>query len=217
VTALELRNLFRSEMKDAVEPYLWSDPEVYTYLDDAQKMFCRLTNGIADATTAAVVDIDVEEGDTWLDLHASILKIRGATRTSDGAELAVLNYEDLAPRGIRFVAGTTERLSTLIVGMEENKLRLMAEASEDDAVKLLVFRLPINTLAKGVALEIPEQHHYHLLPWAKRCALLKQDAETFDKSKAQEMEMTFRAYCADAKTEQNTKRHKIRTVAYGGI
>lgn len=210
--------LFRSEMKDVVEPYLWEDEEVYTYLDDAQKMFCRLTGGISDATTPAVVEIAVSAGASWLDLHPAILKIRAATRDSDGRDLVLLNFEDLASRGIR-LDGKSGQVCTLITGMEEDKLRLAQVASAADKVRLLVFRLPIVTIEDGVdEFEIHAQHHMHLLPWAKSLALLKQDADTFDKSKSEEFEAKFRSYCREAQIEQERKRHKgARTVRYGGI
>lgn len=218
MTADQLKALFRQEMADTAEPYLWSDVEVYAYLDDAQKMFCRLTDGISDATTAAVVEIEVSAGDTWLDLHPAIKKIRAASRESDGAPLTLLNYEDLAPRGLRF-DGSVNVVSTVITGMEENKLRLAAVASLDDVIKLLVFRLPLTTLsASEQTLEIGEEHHIHLLPWAKSRALLKQDGEVFDREKSEELETIFRGYCARALQEQGLKRHKgVRSVRYGGL
>jgi hypothetical protein len=218
MTSDELKDLFRTDMSDAAEPFLWSDEEVYRYLDDAQKMFCRLTDGISDATTAAVTEIAVAAGATWLSLHKSILKIRAASRNSDGAALSTINYEDLARLGIR-LDGRTGPLRTLITGMEENKLRLACAASLADKIKLLVFRLPLASIdGDGQCLEIGEQHHMHLLHWAKSRAYLKQDAETFDKAKSQEFEAWFRSYCAEAQKEQERKRHKgARTVGYGGI
>lgn len=209
--------LFRTEMRDAIAPYLWDDTEGYAYIDDAQKMFCRLTDGISDASTPEVVDITVAQNATWLDLHPSILKIRAAYRTSDGKPLTIINYEDCEHQGIRF-DGRTAPLQNLVVGMEENKLRLDRAASVADAIKLLVFRLPIVAITgDNQDFEIPEQHHMHLLKWVKALALLKQDAETFDKNKSEEMEQQFRAYCALAKLEQAKKRHKVRTVSYGGL
>lgn len=210
-------DLFRSEMKDESAPYLWSDVDVFRYIDDAQKMFCRLTDGISDASTTSVVDIAAPVGAEWLKLHASILKIRSANRVSDGRPLEILNHEDMAGRGLRF-DGRTGPLTTLIVGMEENKARAYPKVAVADSVKLLVFRLPREPIdQRGAEFEISEQHHMHLLLWAKAQALLKQDAETFDKSKADEFEAKFRGYCAEVKVEQARKRHKVRTVAYGGI
>ena len=216
MTPSELRKLFRSEMSDVAEPYLWSDSEVYQYIDDAQKMFCRLTDGIADASSDATV-IPVATDDTWLDLHPAILKIRAATRASDGAPLDVVNFEDLAGRGLR-LDGRKGPLRLLITGMEENKLRLAEVAAGADTIQLLVFRLPLVDIDGGETdFEIPAQHHLHLLNWVKNLALLKQDAETFDKSKSQEFEAKFRSYCGQVQIEQQNKRHKVRTVAYGGL
>lgn len=220
MTPTALKDLFRAEMRDGAAPYLWSDVEVWAFMDEAQKMFCRLTDGIPDATTEAVVDIDVTEGDEWVDMHASILKIRGATRTSDGKPLIVLNYEDLEGRGIRF-DGTTSELTTLIVGMEDNKLRLGGVASEDDAIKLLVFRLPLTeinatTVAASATLEIPTIHHRHLLKWMAHLAYGKKDSEAYDEKAAANAELSFRTYCRDALIEQGKKRHKVRVVRYGG-
>lgn len=217
MTSNELLSTFRREMRDTVEPYLWASEDVYRYIDDAQKMFCRLTDGISDATTPEVVDIAVAIGDTWLDLHPSILKIRSAHRASDGRPVTVLNYEDLPTLGLRF-DGTSGDLCTVIAGMEEDKLRLTKLAIAADTLRLLVFRLPIVDIdGADQELEIPSQHHYHLLEWVKSLALLKQDAETFDKAKSEEHEGRFRAYCARAKQEQQMKRHKVRVVRYGGL
>lgn len=218
MTPAEALDYFRVDMRDSATPPLWTDAEIYAYLTDAEAMFCRLTDGISDATTTAVVDIAVAADATWLALHPKILKIRGASRTSDGKELTVLNYEDMAPNSIRF-DGTTGPLTTLVVGMEENKLRLARAASLADAIKLLVFRMPLATLAgedEDEVFEIGEHHHLHLLKWAKHLAYLKQDAETFNKSKSDDLALEFRSYCALAKIEQGKKRHKVRTVAYGG-
>lgn len=218
MTPAEVLSLFRTEMNDSVTPYLWSDAEVYAYMDDAQRMFCRYTDGIADATTSAVCTIAVAQNATWLTLHEAILKIRAITRASDGRPIDVINFEDMAARGIR-LDGTTGPIDQVIVGMEENKLRAVKTVSLADTLNLVVFRLPLTTLtgANGQTLEIPAQHHPHLLLWMKRRAYLKQDSETYDEVKSIDFENAFRAYCAQAKQEQGNKRHKVRTVAYGGI
>ena len=42
------------------------------------------------------------------------------------------------------------------------------------------------------------------------------DAETFDRRKADDYEVKFRAYCARAKAEQGRARRQVGTVQYGG-
>lgn len=215
--AKELRSLWRSEMADTVQPYLWSDAEFFTYLTDAERMFCRLTDGIADGTTPEITDVNMAAGDTWADIDPRILKIRGITRVSDGRPVDLLNFEDLEPRGLRF-DGSTGTISSVIVGMEENKLRALRVVSAADTLSMLVFRLPLDAITKGdQSPEISEQHHEALLMWVKHRAYGKQDSQTLDKNKAADFEMQFRAYCRSARAEQQAKRHKPRTVRYGGI
>lgn len=223
MTPVQLVAQFRSQMNDTVDPFLWSDDDAYGYADDAQKMFCRLTDGISDATTPAVCFIATPQGTDWIPLHPSILKIRGASLASDGRELEVINYEDMVGRSLRFTAQQAY-LRTLVVGMEENKARALKPVAADDAINLMVFRLPLATIvvppvpdATPQAFEIAEQHHLHLLDWMKHLAFLKQDAECFNRSKASEHEQYFRSYCEQSKKEQGNKRHKVRQVAYGGI
>lgn len=216
MTPVELLALFRSEMSDTEETYFWSNSEFYTYLDDAQKMFCRLTDGISDASTKSVVELAFTPGTEWFKLHRSILKIRTAIRVSNGKPVSIYNVEDMATKGMRFDARTGP-LTALIEGMEENKARAYPTPSDEDTIRLTVFRLPLTTVDKDAELEIAEQHHINLLDWVKYRAYSKQDAETLDKNKARDFEDRFRAYCNQAKLEQQRKRHKVRTVNYGGL
>lgn len=218
----ELLGLFRIEMSDRAEPYLWSDEFVIGAIDDAQKQFARKTDGIPDSTTAAVVDLAVAQNpDTLLytdvlPLHESIMKIRSARRSDTGRAVDVLNEEDMAARGM-YLDGTPGRLRALVVGMDEGKVRLWSFPNEDVTVKLSVFRLPLTTITDDEPLEIPAQHHRDLLLWVKHRAYSVQDAETFDKTKAEDFGLRFEQFCFRAKEEQRRAKHKPRTVAYGGI
>lgn len=214
----ELLSLFRSEMADQEETYLWSDEDIFGYEDDAQKMFCRLTDGIADASTAAVVELAVAPGDDWLTLHPSILRIRSAIRADSGRPIEIINADDMLPRGWYF-DGNTGPVKALVIGQEANKSRAYPKSNETMDMVLTVFRLPlvaINTDGDQ-ALEIPAEHHPHLMHWMRHRAYLKQDAETFDRTRAAEAEGAFRAYCEQVKQEERRKAFKPRTVAYGGI
>jgi hypothetical protein len=217
VQSHDLLELFRREMSDEADEFLWSDPDVYGYMDDAQKMFCRLTDGIGDATTVDLTQIAVEVDDEWLDLSPLILKIRSAYVISTGTPLEVVNEEDILARGLRF-DGSTGPIRRLIVGVEEDKVRVNPKASVADTIQLSVFRLPATDIDdEAQAFEIPAQHVRHLLLWMKHLAFGKVDADTFNAAKSIGYETKFRDYCAAAKTEQQKKRHKVRTVAYGGI
>lgn len=223
--SIALHDLFRIEVRDQVEQYLWSSAEIYMYLNDAQDMFCRLQGGIADATSA-ITQLAVTAGDTFVSVSPRILKIRQATRAADGYELQILNFEDLqAGRpiddyGCRVgyrVDHTPGPVRAIVVGMEANKIRLIQTPQEDQTINLLVYRMPLTAITgSGQALEIDEQHHRHLLLWMKHLAHQKQDAETYDRGRADMFRSEFLAYCDQAKAEREKREHKYRTVAYGG-
>lgn len=218
MNSTELLGRFRSDVVDEAAPFLWSDEEIYDNIDDAQKMFCRLTGGLPDATTVATTRIPYVAGDEWVTTHSSILKIREAYRLSDGRQIGIWNYEDLPARGLR-LDSRTGILQSLVIGMEPNKVRLLPIPSIADTIRLLVDRMPIKRITDvgEQTLEIAEQHHLHLLLWVKHLAYNKQDDETYDKKKADEYESRFNAYCVQAKAEKDRAKHKTRVVLYGGL
>lgn len=218
--------LFRSEVRDEATPYLWSDSEIYAYIDDAQKMFCRLQGGIADSSSA-ITRIAVSAGDEYADISPLILKLRAARRTADGRDLSIKNYEDFQfarasddygySAGFRFstIRGPVQ---ALIVGMDANRARLVDIPQEDQTIDLVVYRLPLtNITGANQPLEIDEHHHRHLLHWMKHLAHQKQDAETYDRGRSETFRTEFLAYCDQAKAEREKREHKYRTVGYGGI
>lgn len=215
MTSGDLLALFRREMNDTEEPQLWSDDDFYSYLTDAQRMFCRKTDNIGDATTPEVVNISVVANTEWYPSHKSILKVRACSRLDTGADVDVLNREDMAGKNMRF-DGRTGPVKALIIGMEPHRVRVWPVPNEDVTLQLLVFRLPLQAITDDQELEIDEQHHEHLLHWVKHRAYSKQDAEAFDKTKAADFEQKFNAYCEMAKVEQRRARHKPRATEYGG-
>lgn len=215
--SLGLIAAFREDVDDNASPQLWSDAAIAEYGDDAQKMFCRLTNGISDSTSD-LCTIDVELGEAWADLDKRILKIRRAQRTSDSRQITILNVEDLDEKGVR-LDSRQGRVTTMVIGMDENKVRWHAVPDSADTVTMTVFRLPLTTIVstRKIAIEIAEQHHRALLLWMKYLAYSRQDADTSNARLADRNEAAFRAYCKAAKAEQDRARSKVRIVQYGGI
>ena len=220
-----LLSQFRIEVNDLAAPYLWSDAEIYLYIDQAQKMFTRLQGGFADATSA-ITRLNVTAGDVFIPISPLILKLREARRTADSRELQILNFEDLQGRygtedygynSIYRIDNRPGELEAIVVGMEANKIRLMRIPTTDQTIDLIVYRMPLTSITGATQpLEIDEQHHLYLLHWVKHLAYLKQDAEAYDRSKATEYEQKFLMYCDQAKAEREKREHKYRTVAYGG-
>lgn len=208
----ELRTLFRSEFSDEVAPYLIPETSVYAYINDAQRMFCRLTEGIEDGRSFT---IPIVGGTEWYPLDKSILKLRKVVEQATGREVTVVNQERTAEAGIIF-DGRSGPMRALVVGIEKGFARVWPMPIIDSTLALETFRLPA-PVGPGEDLEIDDHHHEHLLLWVKHRAYGNQDSEVRDDKKALEYEQRFRAYCAAARTEQERARRVIGAVAYGGL
>lgn len=231
MTPRQLYDRFRSDVDDVVETYLWSVAEVLGYMEDAQQMLCRLTGGLRDATSA-VTQLAVTDGEPWVELHPSILRVRSAELLSTHRPVRILSYEEQAaspqltstwPSNWSVEMYLDGPVTAAIIGMEEEKLRLIRIPVADDTLALLVERLPLQTLVVPAPAKLPpefevrSEHHLALLLWMKHLAYAKQDAETFDKSKSREMGEAFGAYCARAVDEKQRRNHKPRLITYGGL
>jgi len=228
MNSTDLFSAFRSDMRDEVAPYFWSDSDLARYANAAQIQFCKLEGGIADSTSAAT-QVAVTAGEAFSDLHPSILKVRHARRQSDGAEVTLLNLEDIQgghlqndDYGIMNLTSPTSLIATgelrgMVLGMERNKARWVYIPVADETVLLTIDRRPLEAITgKGIDLEIDEDHHEYLLLWMKHLAHLKSDAETYNRVISDNARAQFEAYCAQARRDRELRNHKFRTISYGG-
>lgn len=226
MNSTDLRDKFREATRDDVTPYLWSEAEVFSYADDAQKMFCRLTGGIADATSP-LTRVQLVAGEEFASISPRILKLREARRAGDGYDLEILNFEDMQARrpdedygfrsGFR-IDNSVGVVRALVVGMEAGKVRPVKIPQDDQQLNLIIYRLPLEDIVgEGQALEISEQYHSLLLDWMMHRAHRKQDAETYDRGRSEEFYTFFTTMCDRAKHERELREHKYRSVAYGGL
>lgn len=209
--ATELHDLFRIEMQDVEEPYFFASSTIYTYLNDAQSWFCRLTQGIEDGRSFA---LELAPGVEWYPLNKRILKLRAAYDERTGMPVDIVNQERAQSKGIRF-SGSTGPVRALVAGIEKNAVRAWPAPHDVQRVRLEVFRLP-KVVGEGDSFEIDDQHHLPLLLWAKHLAYGIADSEIFDSRKSMEYESKFHTYCARAKSEQTRARRQVGSVQYGG-
>ena len=228
MTTAELLALFRRETRDDVAPYLWSDEDVYGYMSAAQEMFCRLTDGINDSTSA-IASVSVTAGEPVVTLDPSILRLRQVRLASTNRPLTLLNPEDVElggfgandyglsyRRGIDLTAAGTPQY--LVIGMDDDQGRLVPIPTADDTLQLVVQRMPSGPIEDDSDdLEVPDRHHRYLVLWMQHLAHNRQDAEAYDRGRSQEFEAAFREYCFQAKHEQELRQHKYRTMSYGGL
>lgn len=226
MNSTELYDLYRSDVVDFARPYLWSDDEVWRYMNEAYFMFVRLTGGIPDVMSDAA-NVPITAGEKYSPTDPSILRIMSARRASDGVEIKVINSTDLpmlrdndygrtrpiwmdeSPGPVRY----------MLLGAQQHQVQWLQVPLVDDSANLVIHRLPLTKITGDGQdfVDVNEEHHFPLLYWMKALAYRKQDAETFDRAKSSENDALFRQYCFEAKAELERKKHKTRVVAYGGL
>jgi hypothetical protein len=229
MTPGDLLAAFRSAMGDEVRPRLWTDDEVWEYLNDAYFMFVRLTGGIADfgSPDSPWCSAEVFSGEPASPLHPSLLRITNAHLRSTGRPLEIVNYTQLMTRGYddygeRLPARLDDKrgpVRTMVIGMRKHTARWVAVPEADDVVDLWVYRLPLKPLnAKSEHLhEVEPLHHPHLLEWMKHRAYGKKDADGFDEPASLRARTLFEGYCTQVRAELERAAYKPRTVSYGGV
>jgi len=226
MNSTELVDYWRETVKDTVSPYFWSDSEAYAYAQAAYVMFTRLTDGVPDFTSEAC-EVDVVAGEPVAELHPSILTVRQATRRSDGGVVEVVNHTDLgALRRTSYgqslpilMDNSVGKVTHMVIGMQRNRARLVRVPAANDAIDLLVYRMPLERIdAPDAELsDVDELHHIHLCDWMSHLAYMKKDADTFDPKGSEVAGDRFSTYCNLVKREQERYKHKSREIAYGGL
>lgn len=226
----ELYEAFRNDVVDTEVPQLWSDSEVWRYMDDAYRMFARLTGGFPDTSSPLTV-VDIITGEKSADVSPLILKFRRAELVSSGKKLEIVNETDMLLT-TRADYGSLRTLyqnrqpgpvSYVVVGAERNRLRGVVAWVQipelDDQAQFSVLRLPlVRIVGENQEFDdLGEEHHEHLLLWMKHRAYGKQDAETFDRGKSQGYKSAFEEYCEGTRLEYEKYKTKVRVVSYGGI
>jgi hypothetical protein len=224
----ELYDQFRDDMVDTVKPYLWSDREVFRYMDDAYSMFVRLTGGIADDSSDAT-RAEIVTGESAGVLDKSILRVMSARRVSDSGKINVINQFDTAQqrdhdynRDIGMYDDNTPGVVRyMTIGRQRGSCVWVQVPTFDDVAQMSVYRLPTTKIdGKDASFEfegVEAEHHTSLCMWMRHLGYTKADAETFDKGRADAFAASFKEYCSFSKAEWERYKHKNRAVAYGGL
>ena len=225
----ELYALFRSDTTDTVTPYLWSDVEVWLYMNEAYQMFVRLTGGVGDSTSD-ITDVAVVAGEALAEVSPSILKFRKAVLQSTGRNLRIVNEADLPTLDLNDYGLHTSALDNasgavrlLVIAEDKDAdrgfVRWVQVPEQDDTVHLSVRRLPLDTITSASTrfADVQQQHHMSLLDWMKYRAYGKQDADTFDRETSEASQLRFERYCARCLREESRYRSDLAAVAYGGL
>lgn len=204
---------FRARAQDTAQPYLWSDDEVKEFANDAEIEAAERASLLRDTTTAAICEVDVVAGTAAYLLDPRIFRVERAKLDLGRVPLTLTSTAAMdrgtgvTPRDWRTQslswqsggsgAGWEQRTGTPIQALLDRegarwKLTLFPKPVADDTLRLQVFRQPLEAMADNTDQpEIEPRLHIRLLDWMMYRAYSKEDAETFDRTKALEAEAMF--------------------------
>jgi hypothetical protein len=197
VNRAQLFAAFRLRVDDNVAPYLWGDPELQEFLDDAHNEAAERALLLRDSTTAAICQVAITAGTHSYTLDPRILKVRRAKLDGERKPLRLATVEGLDrdwPGWDEEEDADTPKVLAIDPEGAGWRSRLVRTPAADGVLRLEVCRLPLTSISTDAATpEIPERQHVKLLDWMEHRAYSKKDADTFDAEKAAKGEAAFTA------------------------
>jgi len=190
MTLAELRARFRTEENDAVAPYLWSDSELATWINEAQDEACRRALLLVDSRSAAA-KASYLAGAEGVDLHPAVIFVRRAALAASNTPLVpkVARSMDEEVPGWEGAMASVPRV--FIPDWQTNYLRFWPPAVAAGTVNMTVIRTPLEPAGDGDDMEIAPRYQPFLLDWVRFRAYSKQDAEVFNANKSKAGEDSF--------------------------
>ncbi|QTD44553.1 DUF6682 family protein [Ottowia testudinis] len=188
MTVDDFISAFRAGTLDVAKPFLWSAEEIVSYLNEAVQEACERARLIEDRSTPAVCAIGLVPGQSTYDLHASVFEVkRLALRGHPLTETSVEALDDQQP-GWEVRSGAPRCfIFEQASGALPARVRLVPTPMQAESLSLTVYRgalTPLNADRGSDKPGIHERYHPRLLDWMLHRAYLKQDAETFNPTKA---------------------------------
>jgi hypothetical protein len=210
VTKDEAIQAVRLRLNDVAEPFLWSKPEIISYLADAEEEAADRAKLIIDDTTPSLTKLTIKAGVSTYKLSERIVGVKRVWLESNGRDLGRTTEEDLSEDNPRWrtVSG---RPSYFFEDELGRSLTVHAKPNADDVARLTVYRLPAEPLQNRECFEIPERTHVRMLDWALRMAYLKRDSQTFSQEEADRHEELFTASFGvrnDFNVQRKQRRHQ---------
>lgn len=207
--------------EDDVENYQlrWSNEELTRFINEAEKRVARATLCLKKSEVA--FNIAVTAGTADYNYNSKIIRLKDVVLSSTGKNLEPAEIEDLI--GIPNWRAKTGTPTSYILDQSDKSIKLYPIPLVDDTVDIVYNRLPLVDLDWYQDVyaepEIPEEYQLDMLDWALHLAYLKDEANTFDPTRAEYYRQRFISQFSDnnAYAEVRRRNSRGRTVRYGGI
>lgn len=186
--ARDIIRLWRSDVDDAAQPYLWTDEEALDYLADAQNEACRRARLLVDSSGGELTRIVLVANQSQYPLDPRVLFIRKA-RIAGSMPLRRMNEQDMASHDPMWEdAQPQPEPRVFMADTDTGMVRFWPTPAMDGSIVLMtVVRDPLAEIATlDDQPEINPRLHRSLRFWMTYRACMKPDEETFDPKKAEQ-------------------------------
>ena len=187
---------FRIDAEDLVQPYLWLDEWVASWLTEAVSEAAVRGRLIYEAANPSVCQIAVAANAATHDLHKSLFELVHlrfqATGAATSSVLSIKAREELD----RIRPGWRDETGTPRYAVQDDtRITLVPRPEVAGTLHVEGYRVPLKALENDTDKpEIHEAHHRHLVHWALHRAFTKPDSETIDPQRAAAAEAAFTRY-----------------------
>lgn len=199
--AAQLLKDFRIAVDDDRAPYLFSDEFLLAAADQAQREAARRARIIRDAANPEVCVRNVGVGESFIQLHPSVLRVTYAQleypipdEPEAPKQIAVLGTKtrnDMDTRDYNWRNQSSDP-TIFIPDVSNCALRFNNKPLRAATLRMEVERMPLGCITKPEsAFEIPWQHVPDLVHWLKFKAYSRKDADTEDPAEATRSEAEF--------------------------
>lgn len=217
-TARDMVDALRLRLDDAVTPgaseadKLWKDAELFSYVNIACAEFADITENLR-----RVVTITVTANQPTVALPAYVLEIDNVTLVSTGARLCEYNSlsSGYGTEGMFAPSVSTPRRFSRDAGV--GVLTLYPTPSADDAINVscsITMREPLESDDDIPFQQIIDQRLLMVRAMAE--AYMKQDAETYNPRRANELKNEFYAQANERTLVERRRRRQAGTVKMSG-
>jgi hypothetical protein len=195
----ELLALVRSQLKDEVEPYLWTDTVIYRYLDEAQRILAEKSYCLIDDENYTV---DTEIGVRSYTIPSEILLVLAAKIIGETKPLSV-GFTHVGDAFFSSDTGTPIRYS-LVGG--KGKISFSPTPDAAYSVQLVTAIRPTEQLGATNDPVVPEETHAALADYATSRCLYTNDVDGINTASAEAFGTAFNM----AVREQRAKVYRYR-------
>lgn len=197
MTRDDLIKQFRIQAQDTVQPFLFSNEQVGSWLTEAEGEAAIRGRHLHESTNPAVCEISMLAGTVVYPLHPALYEVTHLSSRLAGesrrepVKLVSAEYLDESVPDWRDHTGRPR-----FAIQTETSLRLVPAPNQAGTLLLEGYRLPLKELG-AVGVNKPEihlAHHHYLVHWALHKAFSIPDAETFDPNRSALAERAFTDY-----------------------